>query len=273
MPYARLMACLEFDRPNDRVLAVARDLAKRLNARVVGMAAKQASAHVGQLGPSEPHEHDLHKFKARARQAEDEFRAIFPDSEAHPWRARLTFGPASEFVAGEARAADLVIASTARHESLLFSTGQPDAGDLLMRLGRPLLGVPNGVTGLKLAHALVCWKDGREARRAVADALPLLSAAGRVDVVELADARHIEEARARLAEIGAWLGGHGVEAQCLVEMLRGSESAQLAGVARELGADLLVAGAFGHSRLREWAFGGVTRELVLGAERCVLASH
>jgi nucleotide-binding universal stress UspA family protein len=55
--------------------------------------------------------------------------------------------------------------------------------------------------------------------------------------------------------------------------LSGAEPTHLAAIAEEFEADLIVAGAFGHSRLREWAFGGVTRDLLVKAERCTLLSH
>ncbi|MGH6797164.1 MAG: universal stress protein, partial [Roseiarcus sp.] len=132
---------------------------------------------------------------------------------------------------------------------------------------------PPGATGLKLTRAIVCWKDSREARRAVADALPILKASKRVDVVELVNEHEIEAARGRLADVGDWLHRHGVEATCLATPARAAESAHLAAIARDLEADLIVAGAFGHSRLREWAFGGVTRDLLVNAERCTLVSH
>lgn len=275
MSIASLTACLQLDRPNAGVLGVARHVAKRFGSRVIGLAAKQASIHVAGrgVGPSEPHEHELQKFKDCARTVEEEFRSLFPNGDENPWRAQLTFGPASEFIAADARSADLIVISTGRHELLLFPSGHPEPGDLLMRLGRPLLCVPEGVSALPLTHALICWKDSREARRAIVDAVPLLQAAERVDVVEIVEPRRIEDAEARLSEIAAWLAGHRIEASCAAETSHGPESVQLGEIARARGADLIVAGAFGHSRLREWAFGGVTRDLVLNSDRCVLASH
>ena len=73
--------------------------------------------------------------------------------------------------------------------------------------------------------------------------------------------------------VGDWLARNGVESHCSSEVSTGAEARQLAAIARDLKADLIVAGAFGHSRLREWAFGGVTKDLLLHADRCVLASH
>ena len=132
-----------------------------------------------------------------------------------------------------------------------------------MRAGRPILIVPPGASGLKLTRSLVCWKDSREARRAVADALPILKASKGVDVVELAREHEMEAARRRVADVGEWLARHGVEANCLASPLKGAEAAGLAEIAKDLEADLIVAGAFGHSRLRDWAFGGVTQDLLL----------
>ena len=132
---------------------------------------------------------------------------------------------------------------------------------------------PPAAAGLKLTRTLVCWKDSREARRAAADALPILEASRAVDVVEIVSEHEIEPARRRLADVGDWLHRQGVDANCLAIPTSGAESAHLAQIARDLEADLIVAGAFGHSRLREWAFGGVTRELLVKAERCTLFSH
>jgi nucleotide-binding universal stress UspA family protein len=125
--------------------------------------------------------------------------------------------------------------------------------DLLLRLGRPVLAVPSGASGLELNEVLVCWKDSREARRAVADALPMLQVSKRVDVVEIVEAEGVGQSRRRLDSVGDWLARNGVESHCSAEVSTGAE--------------------FGHSRLRERAFGGVTKNLLLGADCCVLASH
>ncbi len=275
MAFASLMACLHLDRSNAAVLGVVRDLADRFDAEVVGLAAKQATMRPSALGvgPSEPHDHELDKFKEWAGTAEQEFRDHFAGGRAVEWRAQLTFGPAYEFVAKEARSVDLVIAATQPHDHFLFPSGHADPGDLLMRLGRPLLSVPSRASGFAFGRAVVCWKDSREARRAVSDALPLLKAMRQVEVVEVVVAKRLDEASTSLGQLGSWLGRHGVEANCRAEICHGTEAEQLAGIADAISADLVVAGAFGHSRLREWAFGGVTSDLVLSADRCVLASH
>jgi nucleotide-binding universal stress UspA family protein len=275
LAYTTLLACLRIDRPNADLLAVVSDTAQRFGSTVIGVLTKQASAHVHArvMGPAEPPEHDLQAFMERASVIEMEFRSALSDIDRLDWRPHLIVGPAFEHVANEARGADLVIASIDRRNGLLAPSGQADVGDLLMHLGRPLLAVPPGAPGLALDEVLVCWKDSRETRRAVADALPMLQASQSVDIIEIVEAGGLEDARRRLGDVGEWLMRHGVESNCAAEVANGDAGRQLAGVAKDLRADLIVAGAFGHNRLREWAFGGVTTELLLHADRCVLASH
>ncbi len=270
-----LMACLRVGRSNAELLAVAADVGKRFGSQIVGIAARQASTHgyVRGAGPFEPNDYDTRRFTEQAAAAEREFRAALSGFGAIDWRMQMTFGPAYEYVADEARCADLVIASVDAHERTLFPSGQADVGDLLMRLGRPIMTAPNGASGFGFRQALACFKEVREARRALADALPVLRAMKRVNVVEIVESGTTEGAERRLADIKAWLARHGVAATCEAIRAQGAAAQHLAALARDLDADLIVAGAFGHSRLREWAFGGVTRDLLLRSDRCVLSSH
>ena len=270
-----LLACMRTDRSNAELLAVVADLAQRFSAAVIGVAARQLSLHssIMAIGPAEPRGREFEKFRERAAAVEAEFRSALSGVDNLQWRPQVTAGPASESAASEARAADLIVAAVEPGEWMFSPSAEIDVTDLLMRAGRPVLLAPAGATGLKLTQALVCWKDSREARRAVADALPILKACNKVDVVELAHEHEIELARGRVADVGDWLHRHGVEATCVATPLSGAESAHLSRIAEDVKADLIVAGAFGHSRLREWAFGGVTRDLLVRAERCTLVSH
>lgn len=116
----------------------------------------------------------------------------------------------------------------------------------------------------------IFWKS---TSGAAVDALPLFKKAGHVLVVEIAAEEDLAEARARLKDVAGWLRRHGVSAETLASSSHGEDSAQLRAMAREHAADVVVAGAYGHSRLREWALGGVTRDLLLRTERCSLLSH
>jgi nucleotide-binding universal stress UspA family protein len=269
------MACMSTDRSNVELLTVVADLARRFSAAVIGVCAKQLSMHssVLAIGPGEPRGHELDKFRERLAIVEAEFRSVLSMINNLEWRAQMTAGPTSHYLADQARAADLLVAASGSDMRKVSAPSEIDVSDLLMRGGRPLLLVPPGVAGLKLTRTLVCWKESRESRRAVADALPILKASHAVNVVELIREQEIEPAQARLADVGDWLHRHGVEANCFATPSTGTESAHLAAIAKDLEADLVVAGAFGHSRLREWAFGGVTQDLLARGERCTLFSH
>lgn len=115
--------------------------------------------------------------------------------------------------------------------------------------------------------------NARETRRAISDALPLLKAATEVTIVEIASERCLDEARAHLADVVSWLKRHGIESTSMVTKAGRDDATELYAIARDKGADVIVAGAYGHSRLREWALGGVTRDLLLRADRCTLVSH
>lgn len=147
---------------------------------------------------------------------------------------------------------------------------------LVMDSGRPVMTVPHATDrAFALDHILIGWVPTPEATRAVHDALPLLRQAKRVDVVLsqplVGERRHGQDPG---ADIGAHLARHGIAVNVTVRQNpRGSTGNDLLLSAAEAGADLLIAGAWGHSRAREWAFGGVTRELLERADVPVLFSH
>lgn len=181
----------------------------------------------------------------------------------------------SRFVLAQARCADLIVSgghSPAFSDA--FALASPK--DLVMQAGRPLLVVPDGINWLDLRSVLVAWKDTPEARRAVADALPMLRKAGEVTVVEIPeDDDDRSTMMAGVTDVAAWLARHGITATARVSDGARNETAvaQLETVAGDVGAGLIVAGAYGHSRFRELILGGVTQYLVTQSVRCVLLSH
>jgi nucleotide-binding universal stress UspA family protein len=178
----------------------------------------------------------------------------------------------SDHLASEARWADLVLIDAAPERPLNVAR-QIDAGDLIMQVGRPVLLVAPVPVPLRMDRVLVAWRDTREARRAAADALPLLKRAGRVSIVEVADEDDLGAAQSRLNDVASWLGRHGVTAEVHAKSASGDDAAGLATIADELEADIVVAGAYGHSRVREWALGGVTRTLLRQGVRSSFVSH
>jgi nucleotide-binding universal stress UspA family protein len=188
------------------------------------------------------------------------------------WRSEVVFTPLSEYIAREARSADLVITGVGSG-GILDASRLMNIGDLVMQVGRPVLVVPAAANKLKLEQVVVGWKDTRETQRAAFDALPLLKTATRVTVVEISADEELAAARTHVEDVVGWLKWHGVVAECHASPSIGDDANLLNAIAREQGADVIVAGAYGHSRMREWVLGGVTRDLLLRAEHFALLSH
>ena len=273
--YATLMVHLELGNSNTSVLQIAGDLAEQFNARVVGIAAGQPMQIVYSSGllPGEICIQDRDEISKELHDAEAEFvRELQPRSINISWRAAMVYESLAEYLAIQSRCADLVISRTAR--IYVFDASRTvDTADLVMRLGRPVLVVPSAERHLSLKRVLVCWKDTREARRAVFDALPILKQAAQVTIVEIADEKEMPATHGRIADVVDWLKQHGIVGTPVVLPSTRDDTQALCMAAQSQNADVIVAGAYGHSRLREWVLGGVTRDLLLSDDRCSLLSH
>ena len=134
-----LMACMSTERPNAGLLAVVSDLAQRFSAAVIGVCARQLSMHssIMAIGPGEPRGREHDKFRERAASVEAEFRAGLSMVDNLRWRAQMTAGPTSQYVANQARAADLLVAAIEPGEGIFSPSSEVEVSDLLMRAGRP----------------------------------------------------------------------------------------------------------------------------------------
>ena len=276
MTYATLMVHLDLGSSNVGRLRVAGDLADRYGASVVGISAAQPMQIVYADGyvSGEMIEDDVKVKEKEIAAAEAEFRSAFQKrTNKLEWRSLVTIDPLSDFIASEARSADVVITGIDHNKSVFDTSRHVELGDLVMRIGRPLLVVPEAATKISFDSILVGWKDMRETRRAVADALPLLRKATFVTVVEIALENEKVQARRHLDQVVEWLKRHGVTAESMVAVSAGNDSKHLAEIGREQKADLMVAGAYGHNRLREWMLGGVTRDFLTRPESCSFLSH
>ncbi|MDJ0390507.1 universal stress protein [Roseomonas sp. E05] len=276
--YRSIMVHVPADDAAGLPVGLAADLAQRFGARLIGIAAGDVALtmSVASYGSASAQVITLQmaELEEMLRAAEARFRGAAGAAGEHTeWRSFTEF-PATA-VSREARAADLLVMSPRRGAfgSNFISAAEP--GDVLMQAGRPVLLVPPGIGHLPAARVLVAWKDRREARRAVQDALPLLARAERVQVLEVCEPEEsVADAERRTADVAAYLRGHGARAESAACARREPTAArQIAAAATALGADLIVAGGYGHARLREWIFGGVTRELMVHPACCCLLSH
>ncbi|MFZ3004895.1 MAG: universal stress protein [Phenylobacterium sp.] len=274
MSYKTLLVHAEADLAAAPRLATAAALAKRLDAALLGLGAEMYDwmAVSDPYGFAAPDWTDVVR-----RQVEVDLQAaerLFRQAAAavqHDWG--ISHEAPALALARRARAADLIIAGGAPLDGAA-SLRAADTADLIMTSGRPVLVAPPTGGELRAERIVVAWKDGREARRAVADALPLLKRAEEVVVMATCAAPEMEDAQAATAAVAQHLKSHGVTARACARIA----PADRAGVelnieAQALGADLIVAGAYGHSRVREWLLGGVTHTLLHQPERFVLFSH
>jgi nucleotide-binding universal stress UspA family protein len=275
MDYKTVMVGLALDRSNDACFRVAGDIAERFGARVIGVAASDLRPPMyfadGDFAQKLLDE-EAAAIERRLSELATEFRAsVEKRATTVEWRSARSLPV--PYMLQQARAADILVIG-ARPETLVDPSAAPDPSDLLMQAGRPLVVVPPTVEWLDLRSVLVAWKDVREARRAVFDALPILAAATEVTIAEIPeqDGRHAD-ALSHVGDVAAWLRGHGIAANTVVPEKAGSVTGQLENIAANIGAGAVIAGAYGHSRFREWVLSGVTRHLATESRRCAFLSR
>ncbi len=276
MKYATVMVSLALDASNDARLEIAGQLAERFGARVIGIAAGRLSPPL-YFTDGEQAQTLLDQSQAaiqhRIGQVEAVFRAAMQNRAVNvEWRSAEDFP--TRFIAQQARAADIIVVGESGREPVADPFTQANPSDLLMQTGRPLLVAPDAGDWLDLRSILIAWKDTPECRRAVSDALPLLCEAKNVTVVEVVeDEADRSAALSGVEDLVAWLSLHGVVASGRIPDSAGGAAEQLDAVASEVGAGVVVAGAYGHSRFREWVLGGVTKDLIRPSSRCSLLSR
>ncbi|HWA62989.1 MAG TPA: universal stress protein [Caulobacteraceae bacterium] len=175
-------------------------------------------------------------------------------------------------LAAAARGADLIVGGhmrTDQNDPYRFI----DLGRLVIAAGRPVLITPKDPPPLSGKTVLLAWKDSREARRAMADAMPFFRRAETVVVLELCHEDDAEDAAIRTGDVVAALARHGVSARAEVAVTPEGDGHQILRHASLCGADLIVCGGYGHTRLGEWVFGGVTHDLLHQDQAYVLLSH
>ena len=276
MTYRTVMVGLAIGQQDASRLEVAAQLAERFGGRVIGIAAAEFSPPL-YFTEGEPAQRLIDQgwaaIKSRLKDLECEFRAAMQNRAVEvEWRCGEDFP--TRFIVRQARACDIIVVGEAARGGQTDPFAQVNPEDLVMQVGRPLLVVPEACNWLDLRSVLVAWKDTAEARRAVSDALPLLGKSTEVTIVEIVeDEADRAVALSRVGDVAAWLSRHGVSASPLVPEQSGDAAAQLERIASEVGAGVVVAGAYGHSRLSEWILGGVTRQLIKASNRCSLLSH
>jgi nucleotide-binding universal stress UspA family protein len=210
--------------------------------------------------------------KARAAVARFEAAAKRADVAAETLVVTASVSGAADRLAHIARRFDLVIVGQADREEGLPDEVLDEAA--LFESGRPVIFVPFiQKAGLKLDRVMVCWDGSRAATRAVADSMPLLKKAKVVEIVMVAG-KPGKADEIPGADLGQHLARHGLKVE--VKRITSSEidvPSTILSYAADSSADMIVMGGYGHSRLREFVLGGVTRRILETMTVPVLMSH
>lgn len=262
MSYKSILVNIDVDGPAVPIVKAAIDLAQRHEAKLIGLCA--ADAPLILAGPeggslaAEAWQQMRDDIETRFKEVHAEFDRLTAGAVKAEWREALS--SPTPAVVEASRSADLVVMTASRGAATGDSYRFADPAGVVLRSGRPVFVVGDTIERIITEKVIVAWKDTREARRAIADAMPLLVGAEDVTVVSVT-AGVDQWIREGLDDVIGFLAAHGIEAQPkLIDSP--DEYVELFNFIDASDADLVVSGAYGHSRLRQWVFGGVTRSLL-----------
>ena len=201
------------------------------------------------------------------RRRAEEIRAVFKDATTGPGplscEVREVDGATAAAVIHHGRASDLIVVGQGDRDRPADTLVHELAQQAMFESGRPVLIVPfAGTFEEPPRHALVAWDGSREAAVAMRAALPLLQRATRVTLLSLRRPEAAPDPRLLVPETTHWLLRHGIQATAADDVTEIPITDALLDRVSDMGADLVVMGGYGHSRVRELMLGGVTREML-----------
>ena len=271
-----ILLCLNEIASNDQAIAAARQLANAFKAHVTGLyviPAVQIYPTAGMDAPPQIYDGNRVFFEQSRSLVQDRFEKAMK-ADGLSFGFELVDGRSSQIsndLTEAARSADLVVMVPTQADG--GSGVEADLAErVVMQTGRPVLLMPPGkATELKLDDVVIAWDGGREATRAVFDALPFLRLAKKVWIFGVDEAKRGFEPE---ADIATTLARHKIKAEITHVSSDGMNTGEtLFRAAKDQGAGLLVMGAYGHSRLSEFVFGGATRHVLRHLTMPVLMSH
>lgn len=268
MSYKAILVHVEPTPASEARLQAAVEFAGKLDAQLIGLGGRASMIQTAPLAVAEGGGYAVEAW------AEDEARALAEVEVTFrklaggaTWRAAPDYP--TDALCDNAAGADLIITGLER----TAADFAPNAADTVLRAGLPVIALPAGHSQIGFERIVVAWKDTREARRAVSDALPLLRRASEVAVVSVSAHSSAAATPASIDNLRDRLARHGVTAFVEPVSTRGDPGDKLISFATSCRADLIVAGAFGHSKAGEWLLGGMTQTLLECSPLPVLFSH
>lgn len=276
MSYQTIMVHLQLGRSNTSMLSVASELARNFHSNVIGIACGQHTQKLyGQGFPLLNVLNQEHSnLNSEISEAEILFREAFkasPSTELE-WRSSTTSTSCASYIASECASADLLITESVPTD-FYEGPNRVTAGEIILQAGRPVMVVPSTSSKTRFENILIGWKDTREARRSILDALPLLKLAKKVTLVEITSSDKFAQSAQTLQKVVNWLDQHKIKSSFENIVSKGEDPTQFIDYAINKSVDVIVAGAYGHSLVSEWMFGGVTNELLRSTSLCSFLSH
>ncbi len=279
MTYKTILCMADDSADNDGRLQLALGLARRFEAHLVGLMVIQPPSMPPYVEDQLPPEVLLQQ-KEDAVAAFERVGDVFQSSceragVSGEWRTG--YGTVAQIAALHARYADLAICGVPRPETAAYGTAPNVPEEMTLQTGGPVLVVPPGYAGDDVGRNIVIgWDASRESARAIWDGMAFLAAAERALVISAnprsgsVTGTHGEDAGADLSVV---LARHGATVETRAVAQNKSAAQILLEAVEAEGADMLVIGAYGHSRVREMVLGGVTRHVLAHPPVPVLMSH
>lgn len=264
-PLASIMVYVGFDKGAEDRVRVAADLAARFDSVLVGVGAwpllKSEPSLPTLETPSPTADKDREQaIIQRLERLGEQFHIVAGKGpNGVEWRSSPHFP--REVLVEQSRAADVLVIGREFISGDSYHTYDP--GTVILGAGRPVLVLPGGTKRIDFSKMMIAWKDTREARRAIRDALPFLKEAEKVAIAVANPHSYLESIDGQVADLTRYLARHGVRLDQDMETVAGEDDGSiLLELAEDYGAGLIIAGAYGRTRLSEWIFGGVTRHLL-----------
>lgn len=280
MPYRSLLVYLSDDPRTDTRVDIAIRLAQQLEAHLVGLAATGRVPLTSVLGPAllgtDTLTTAIEQLAQQAQRQAQRFRNRCTAQGLKSCEAVVDDDDMHASVARHSHCSDLVVIGQADPAHPGHGQARTALEQVVLYSARPTLVVPYvGAFETVGERVLLAWNDSREAARALADALPLLTRAKTVQLLQCNTPLGASAAlrQQRLNAVQQWLTWHGVEAQVHIETTTLDVGNTVLSRAADLCADLIVMGAYGHSRWSERVLGGATRTLLSDMTVPVLMSH
>lgn len=289
MSYKTVLVHVDKSRNSDERIKIAAAIAIIEHAHLVGAALTGISRYLyeaGLINDNDPNltthlQAQLEMLRERARDALKEFENLARKMQVRSFEGQLVDDEPSDGISQKARCNDLVVIGQTDPDGLSSAIPPDFPETVVLHSGRPVLMVPyTGQFATIGSNALIAWDASVSATRAVANAVPLLKRADRVEIV-IFENEGEETSDDMGDDIASYLAHHEIKANVTRQTTKTDKKHRtkldignaLISMATDLNSDLIVMGAYGHSRLRELLLGGVTRTVMQSMTIPVLMSH